>query len=192
MFKIFPLFLTLLFFGLMNVSSALAFDPVAPRSDRPFGFLKVDTPLPQSDLCEITSINGVKYGYHLAFRPGEMIQVPIGEYELKVKLQDGEWTSPITVTSTEFTNVVVPGYGNLKVQAPHPWDMVEVYSRDGQLLKRFPASKVKTMPIGIYDVRVTMESDLANRGNVTVNTMIASKHNVMIAPNTTRELIVQF
>jgi len=175
--------LFLLVFGASRM--AVALDPVAPKYLRAFGFVKVTSPLPQSDICEITSMNSALNGYRLTFKPGDMIQVPIGTYMLRVRMKDNEWTHPIQVTPTEFTYVAVPGFGNLKVRTPNPAsDTVELFSEDGALLKSFPASEIETIPTGIYHVRVKL-------GGISSYSMISKDH-VSIFPNATREINVSF
>jgi len=184
--------ISFLFLSTLGLSSTFALDPVAPKSDRAFGYLKVDTPLPASDRCEIQRISGI--GYQLQFQPGEMIKVPVGEYQLNVQLQNGLWSSPISVSPTEFTAVIVPGYGNLKVNSPNPrLDMVEVFSHnDGRLVDRFPAANIKTLPIGNYDVMIKVGNRYVMKDKVIRQVSTASRSNVSIMPNTTRELTVSF
>jgi len=178
--------LTALFLLVFGASrSAGALDPVAPKYLRAFGFLQVVSPLPQSDIAEITSLNSALDGYRLTFKPGDMVQVPIGSYLLKVKMQNNEWVHPIQITPTEFTYVAVPGFGNLKVRTPNPMtDIVELYSEDGSFLKSFPAAQIETIPMGVYHLRVKL-------GGPASYSMV-SKDRVSIFPNATREIVVSF
>ena len=171
--KIIPLFIFLVVAA--NGTKIFALDPVTPRSERAFGFIKVESPLPDSDSCELTGKNKFKQN----FKPGEMIKVPIGEYDLEVKLQDGKWTSPVQIGPSEYTKVVVTGYGNLKVNSPNPEsDKIEVYSQEGKLVEDFHPSKLKTLPTGTYNVKVKI-----GKASTTQN-------DVVIVTNTTRELDV--
>jgi hypothetical protein len=180
--RIRPWFLSVMALTLLGIPLvSLALDPVAPRAERKLGELLVKSPLPQSDVCEIASISKKGETFQEAvkqtFKPGEKIRIPVGDYFLKVKLQDAEWTSNITVQPTERTDVTVTGYGNLKVITPKPKsDTVEVYSLDGKMVKSFNPTEVKTLPTGIYNVKVKM-----NGTEVTEN-------NVNIVTNTTREV----
>jgi len=156
---------------------ALALDPVAPRSERKFGEILVESPLPESDTCELspTSKGG---GETQKFKAGETTKVPVGEYDLKVKLQDAEWKMHVTIHPTERADIKVTGYGNLKVTSPSPKsDKVEASSTDGKFSKSFAPNHVQTLPTGTYNVKVIMGSD-----QVTEN-------NVVIVTNTTREVI---
>jgi len=153
----------------------LALDPVAPRSERKFGEVLVKSPLPETDMVEL--IPTAKGGEPHKFKPGETVKVPVGEYDVKVKLQDGEWTNHITVHPTERNDVVVTGYGNLKVNTPSPKsDKVEVTALDGKMIKTFNPTRVTTLPTGTYNVKVIMGPD-----QITQN-------NVVIVTNTTREV----
>jgi len=172
----------ILSFSLFLLTSPLGFalDPVAPKEERAFGFFKVDTPLPQSDRCELRGVGLSNYGFIIPCVPGQQMKVPIGAYHLSVHLQGNEWLMPLTVTPTEYTKVAVTGFGNLKVIGAGPSDMVEVASQDGRINERFRASEVKTIPVGVYNVKI----------NTSAESII--KSNVSIWPNTTRELIVSF
>lgn len=162
---------------LLCFSSPLrALDPVAPREERAFGFLKVNTPLPLTDRCEVSAVAPAS-GYRQGFKPGERIKIPVGDYLLKVQLQDRAWQNPISVRATELTAIVVTGFGNLKVSSPKKSDTVEVYSSKGALVSQFPASQVKTLPVGRYQVKVRM-GDLET-----------PKIQVAVITNTTREVI---
>src|SRR4030095_2902473 len=152
-----------------------ALDPVAPREERAYGFLKVDTPLPLSDQCEISAVAPAS-GYTQSFKPGQRIKVPGGDYLLKAELQYRDWKNNISVRATELTALVLPGFGNLKVTSPKKTDVVEVYTPKGNLVSIFPASQVKTLPVGRYHVRVIM-GDLET-----------PKIQVAIITNTTREV----
>ena len=165
---------------ILSPPTILALDPVAPKSERAFGFLRVDTPLPLSDRCEIIGHGAMNQSMVLPCRPGEQMKVPIGAYLLKVELQQEEWSTPILIHPTEYTKLAVTGYGNLKVRSPHPMDSVEVFTEDGRLLERFPASQIRTLPVGVYKIKVYTSA------------MATIKPNVSIWPNATRELIVSF
>lgn len=187
--KIMILLTSFLLFAL-GAGTASALDPVAPKTDRAFGFLRVDTPLP-SDRCEILSTKGLSPGFASSCRSGEMMKVPVGVYQLKVGLQNGAtWSSAITIHSTEFTKVAVPGFGNLRVQSPDSsFDRVELYSLDGELIKSFPAGTLQTLPMGTYNVMVKMRGPFKVTKHIPV---VAHRDNVQIWPEATRELIVSF
>jgi hypothetical protein len=155
---------------------SFALDPVAPREERAFGFLRVETPLPATDECEVSAVAPAS-GYKKAFKPGQTMKIPVGDYLLSVKLQDRVWKNPISIRATELTALVVPGFGNLKVTSPRRSDTVEVYSPKGGFVTSFPASQVKTLPVGRYHVKVKMKS------------LETPRIQVAIVTNTTREVV---
>ncbi|MBL7684681.1 MAG: hypothetical protein JNK65_01435 [Deltaproteobacteria bacterium] len=169
-------------FSLLVISSlSFALDPVAPRSERKYGQLMVKTPLPELDVCEVVSTKDSADKFQKTFKPGEAVKIPVGDYIVKVKLQGYEYQSNATIQPTERTDVVVTGYGNLKVNSPKPnSDMVEVRTKDGKLIKSFNPKGVQTLPTGTYDVKVKMKE-----GDVT-------QENVVIITNTTREVSASF
>jgi len=161
--------------------SAFALDPVAPRAERKLGELLVKSPLPETDTCQVNFISkkGETFQEPVkeSFKPGQKIRIPVGDYTIKCKLQDAEWSSNITVSPTERTDVTITGYGNLKVITPKPSaDTVEVYTLDGKMVKSFNPTGVKTIPTGTYNVKVKMSG-----AEITEN-------NVAIVTNTTREI----
>lgn len=182
------LFFFLSFLFLMNLSPAFALDPVAPKEERAFGFVSVETPLP-TDVCELTGIAPAGLP-PMTVRPGELIRVPVGQYNLRVKMQGYEWTNTISVTPTELTAAVVSGYGNLKVATPNPTvDQVEVSSSDGKALKTFRSSEIATLPIGVYRVKIRLGSGAvaSGQGNMMQDVV---RTDVKILPNETRRLVV--
>ncbi len=169
---------------LYTLSSAWALDPVAPRAERKYGELAVQTPL-SSDTCEIKMTKDKNrdagIDYQQKFKPGETIKIPVGDYELTVQLQDREWKTQVTIHPTERTDVKVTGYGNLKVNSPSPSkDTVEVATLDGKVISSFHPSQVKTLPNGTYNVTVKM-------GGASI-----AQPNVVIITNTTREVSASY
>lgn len=167
--------LALLLLGL--APSARALDPVAPVSERKFGVLFVKTPMPASDQIQIESIAD---GKKQKVASETEAKVPIGDYRVNVKMQDYSYQQEVKVGGTERTEVVVPGFGNLKVEAPKK-SLVEVYKRGSQsLVAKFPVDQVKVLPVGYYDVKISLLD-----ASVTMN-------NVWIVTNTTREVAAKF
>jgi hypothetical protein len=153
---------------------AHALDPLAARSERSQGMIYVKTPLPESDIVTIT-----KGGMQETLKPETTKWVPIGDYLVTVKMGDYQYNQNVTVMPTERTDVVVPGYGNLKVNSLNPNDGVEVYPRGSTTaIAKFSASQTKTLPTGYYDVKVN------------VGTTSVTQPNVFVVTNTTRELVV--
>jgi hypothetical protein len=167
----------LAFSTMLGVRNLSALDPVAPKSERAFGFIKVESPLPDSDLCEVTRVDD-KNSFKQSFKPAEMVKLPVGNYLLVVKLQNNEWTSSAKISPTEYTKMVVIGYGNLKVTTPNPsTDKVEVYTLDGKLIKSFSSSNPQTLPTGTYNVKIK------------IGASEVAENNVVILTNTTREIV---
>lgn len=172
-------FLSRWFFVLLMLASvpAFALDPVAPVSERKFGVIYVKTPMPDTDVITVTAVQG---GKKQNVKSMNESKVPVGDYQVSVKMQDYVYEQEVKVGGTERTEVVVPGYGNLKVTAPKG-STVEVYKTGTQsLVSKFPVSQIKVLPTGYYDVRISYLKD-----SVTSN-------NVWIVTNTTREIEAKF
>jgi len=175
-------------FSLMGLQ-AFALDPVAPVEERAFGFVSFESPLP-TDTAQLTGVAPAGLP-PMTLRPGELMRVPVGQYNIKVKMQGYEWTSPVTVTPTELTAMVVPGFGNLKVSTPSPTtDMVEVMSADNRTVASFPASEIRTLPIGTYSVKVKLSPDVTVQKTQKVVSRDVVRANVQILPNETRRVVV--
>ncbi len=172
--------LVVIFLLAIFISPVWALDPVAPKSERRYGQVAVHSPLPSSDTCQIVAKTG---SFQQSFKPEETIKVPVGDYTVKVKLQDQEWSKAITVHPTERTDVFVTGYGNLKVSSPDPaTDMVEVLDKSGKQVASYHPTTVKTLPVGNYSVIVKMQ--LSRRKSTQVR-----QDNVSIMTNATREIV---
>ncbi len=167
---------TLSVFSCLIAAPVLALDPLAPRSERSRGMIYVLTPQP-NDKVTITSRAGGTQSI-----PTNFVQwVPVGDYTVIAQMQDNRYTQHVTVQPTERTDVVVPGFGNIKVNSISPGDQVEVYrAKGGSLAAKFPASQIKTLPSGRYDVKITVGKDSV------------TKNNILIVTNTTRQVDVSY
>lgn len=172
---IFLFFIVLIFQG-----SAFALDPVAPRADRAFGFLKIGTPQPSTDQCDLLRLNPASPTYHSNCQPNTMLSLPIGEYQVTVRMQEYSWTEKVRVYPTEYTTVAVFGYGNLIVASSRKGDVVQVLTPQGKEIAEYKANLVKTIPTGVYDVTIKSKG------------VSASMQNVRIITNATRELDVTY
>lgn len=172
----FVFFLTAL--GILGLASphVSALDPVAPRSFRKVGMLWVKTPNPSQDRVEITKINS---GEKRSVTPDQIELVPVGRYEIDVTMQDYHYRQQILVEPTERADVVVPGYGNIKVNSPFKAEVSVYGSGSENLVAKFPVNSVKTLPRGHYDVKISF-------GNKTS----VKKDNIWVVTNTTRVLDV--
>jgi hypothetical protein len=165
----------LLLLGLAPAVHAL--DPIAPTAERKFGVLFVKSPQPKSDQIQIESMAD---GKKQKVASETEVKVPVGDYRVNVKMQDYSYEQEVKVGGTERTEVVVPGFGNLKVEAPKK-STVEVFKRGSQsLVAKFPVDQVKVLPVGYYDVKISLLE-----ASVTMN-------NVWIVTNTTREVAAKF
>jgi len=134
----------------------------------------VKSPQPHSDVVTLTR---QKTGEARTIPVGQIEIVPVGRYKVAVKMQNYDYTQDVLVQSTERTDVVVPGFGNLKVMDAAPGATVEVLKRGSQkVVAKFPATQVKVLPRGRYDV------------NIKTGSFNVSKKNVWIVTNTTRIL----
>lgn len=173
--------LALLFISSSQIVFAL--DPVAPVSERAFGFLSVDSPL-QSDVIQATPVGTHAGVGMITLKNDDIAKVPVGTYIVRVKMQDKQWTQTALVHPTELTAIAVIGYGNLKVAAPDPANtMVEVYALDGKQVSRFSASQVKTLPAGNYRVTIKLPTVSGTR-------VADATKDVSIITNETRRLVV--
>lgn len=170
-----------LFYGflLFLPMTTYALDPVAPKADRAFGFFKVDSPQ-NSDACELLRLSPAHPPYKTHCQPNTMMSVPVGEYQLSVRMQEYSWNEKVHIHPTEYTSVAVLGYGNLLVTSPRPDDRVEVINAQGKEVAQFKVNSVKTVPVGTYEIRLKSRDGQASLSRVVVIT------------DKTRELVVSY
>ncbi len=160
--------------GLSSTAPVWALDPMVPREARHSGMIGVKSPLPASD--QVTLIQ-LSTGEQHTLAPGHLLQVPVGKYRVKVVMQDYQYEQEVLVEPTERTDVVVPGYGGLKVHSRAGEASVEVMQVGTEKpVAQFSALETKILPSGFYDVRIRV-------GKFTVK-----QDNVWVVSNTTREL----
>ncbi|HCU23905.1 MAG TPA: hypothetical protein DF383_02720 [Deltaproteobacteria bacterium] len=157
--------------------SAQALDPIAPISERKFGIIYVKTPQPGSDMVTVIPVGG---GKSMKVASEKEVKVPVGNYEVTVQMQEYQYQNQVAVTGTERTEVIVPGYGNLKVTAPKDASIEVFKSGTQSLVAKFPPSKLKVLPAGYYDVQISL-------GGSSV-----MSNDVWIVTNTTREVEASF
>lgn len=156
-----------------------ALDPVAHKADRAFGFFKVETPQ-NSDICELLRLNPAHPPYKTSCQPNTMMNVPIGEYQLTVRMQEYSWNEKVRIHPTEYTSVAVLGYGNLLVTSPRKTDTVQVLNSQGREIAQFGVNQAKTVPVGTYEIKVKSKGTQAVLNQVVVIT------------DRTRELLVSY
>lgn len=169
----------LILFLLSTPFSSQALDPVAPKSDRAFGFFKVDTPQ-NSDFCELLRLHPAHPPYKTSCQPNTMMTIPVGEYQLNIRMQEYTWNQVLHIHPTEYTSIAVLGYGNLYVTSPRASDLVEVSNSQGREVASFKVNTIKTIPVGSYSIKVKSKGTQVSMNQVT---MIANK---------TRELVVTY
>jgi len=156
-------------------TAGFALDPLAPRAQRAQGMIYVFTPQPG----DTVTVSGS--GYNQTLQPGKIYWVPVGNYTVTAKMQEYTYNQSVLVQPTERTDVIVPGYGMLKVNSINPSDVVEVLGGNkGGVIAKFPASQIKVLPQGRYNVKV-------NVGKASV-----TKDNVWVVSNTTRQVDVTY
>ena len=160
---------------LLLATTSYALDPYAPKENRSLGFLSVTTPLPDSD--KITATHAAT-GKQYSLKSGEVMHVPVGDYQIQVQLQNNSEQRKTQVLSTERSDVIIVGYGNVKVSATDD-AKVEIYrANGGASVGQCKPNAVCTLPSGTYDVEV--------RGK---NWKV--KDPVTVVTNTTREVVVK-
>jgi len=162
------------------VTNAWALDPVAPVSERKFGVVYVQSTLPGSDIITLTS--STDPGKVINMKSGVDAKVPVGDYQVRIEMQDYSYEVGVTVRPTERHEIIVPGYGNLKVNGPKA--VVEVFEKDSKKpIAKFDTNYVKTLPKGIYDVKITYGK---------TKKQSIDEHDVSIVTNTTRQIDFNF
>ncbi len=163
-------------FSLLSVGSALALDPVAPRSERAFGTLYVKTPN-AGDVVTVTDMAGVEKEQKVS--PGEDVKVKVGDYRISVDIADDyTYEQDVTIRPTERHEIIVPGYGNLRINGTK--DKVSVYQvGTNDLVAEFNGGEVRTLPRGVYDIKIQV-------GKYTLE-----QNNISVVTNTLREIQVK-
>lgn len=155
---------------------SFALDPVAPRSFRSKGILWVKTPNPSQDVVSVTQL---KTGKTWTVPSDKTQIVPVGKYDIKVQMQNYTYHQKVLVQPTERADVVVAGYGNIKVNSPFQGEVMVYQNKSKNPTAKFPVNEIKTLPRGHYDVKIVF----ANKTQV-------MEPNVWIVTNTTRQLDV--
>lgn len=160
-------------------SNAYALDPVAPKEERKFGTVEVKSPNPD-DVCLLIPAKtdpSTEVEHSTKCKPGETIKVPVGDYHLKVTVQDYSFNKDVSVQPTERSYIVVTGFGNLKIISSNPGkEKVTVTNQKGEVVKTSVSGKNISLPIGTYKVLVKIGSSEVKQDNVKIIT------------NTTREI----
>ncbi len=156
---------------------AQALDPVAPVSERKFGVIYVKSTLPASDIITVTNVTDEKQV--LTLKSETDAKVPVGDYMVRVEMQDYSYEVEVTVRPTERHEIIVPGFGNLKVNGPKA--NVDVFAvGEKKPIATFATNYVKTLPRGTYDVVISWGAS-KKKDSIT-------QKNVQVVSNTTRQI----
>jgi len=167
-----------LFLTALIPSFSFALDPVAPASERKFGIIYVKSTLPQSDVITVTSVTDP--GKVITLKSETDAKVPVGDYTVRVEMQDYSYEVEVSVRPTERHEIIVPGFGNLKVNGPQA--TVEVFESDKKKpIATFKTNYVKTLPSGTYEVVITWGAKKSKKTSLT-------QSNVQVVTNTTRQI----
>jgi hypothetical protein len=170
-------FFFIVFLALLTLSpSVQALDPKAPVSERAFGVVYVKSPLPSSD---IITLNGQGDNKEVVkMQPEVDARVKVGDYMVRVEMQDYSYEQEVSVRPTERHEIIVPGFGNLVVKGAK--GTVEVYAKKSKKPEStFNTNYVKTLPSGVYDVKVK------------VGKYVLDQNDISVVTNTTREINVK-
>ncbi len=175
----------LFFLALLSIISlpsiARALDPVAPVAERKFGVVYVKSTLPSSDVITLTSAADPNSTQTIKAETDS--KVAVGDYTVRVEMQEYSYEVEVTIRPTERHEIIVPGFGNLRVNGPNK-ALVEVFeANSNKLVTKFQTNFTKTLPRGNYDVKVSVGK--TKKDSVT-------QKNVMVVTNTTRQVDVKF
>ena len=164
--------LMVLFLLLISVP-AMALDPVAPRSERRFGMIYVETP----NSTDKISITNQRTGEETKdIKPLTDVKVQVGDYEVLVKISPKySYTQHVTVRPTERHEIIVPGFGNVRVNGACKEVII---LKEGKEVTKIKCNEVRTLPRGPYDLKIKI-------GKYTLD------QSVTVVTNTLREVDVK-
>ncbi len=152
------------------VGRSWALDPLAPRAERRYGMIYVKTPNTDDEILLVSQRPDTK---DQKIKGLEDVQVPVGDYVVQVKIQpEYNYEQPVTIRPTERHEIIVPGFGNLRVNGK--CDKVFV-SQDGKEFAKIKCGQVRTLPRGPYDLKIQI-------GKYNLD------QNVVVVTNTLREI----
>lgn len=139
----------LLFLAFLLSSPTWALDPVAPRSERRFGMVYVKSPNADDKIVLVSQRPGEK---DLKIKALEDVQVPVGDYVVQVEMPpEYTYEQAVTVRPTERHEIIVPGYGNVRVNGK--CDQVKVLE-NGKEIAKIKCGQVRTLPRGSYELKI--------------------------------------
>lgn len=167
-------FLVLTAFLFLIPQNAKALDPKAPREERATGMVYVETPNPDDKIVLEPQREGQKE-IKLSNKKDQL--VPVGDYLVKVEIKpEYHYEQALTVRPTERHEVIVPGFGNLRVNG----ECSEVtILKDGKEIDKIKCGQIRTLTSGAYDLKIKV-------GKHTLDQPVA------IVTNTLRQVDIQF
>jgi hypothetical protein len=174
-----------LFFALLGCLAVAgeiqALDPVAPVSERKYGVVYVKSTLPSSDVITLTDV--ADPNHTMTLKSETDAKVPVGDYTVRVEMQDYSYEVEVSVRPTERHEIVVPGFGNLRINGPKA--NVEVFEAgEKKPIAKFASNYTKTLPKGTYDVVISW--------GVSKKKDSITQRNVVVVTNTTRQIDFNF
>jgi len=152
---------------------AHALDPVADIAERKFGMIFIKTPN-ADDVITLTSLRDEDKKQKVS--PETDVKIRIGDYRVTVDIKGGYvYNQDVIVRGTERHEVIVPGYGNLRVNGR--CSEVTILQNDKKVMV-IKCNEIRTLPRGSYDLKIQV-------GKFTLD------QNVMVVTNTLRELDVR-
>jgi len=157
----------LIVFILLYSLPVQALDPVAPRAERRFGIVYVKTPNPGD---KVVLVNQRAGGDDIEVTPGQDVQIRVGDFRVTVKIaKEYEYIQDVTVRPTERHEIIVPGYGNLRVNGV--CDEVLILKGKKEIDK-IKCNQIRTLPRGVYDLKIKKgKFTLDQSASVVTNTL---------------------
>jgi hypothetical protein len=129
-----------------------ALDPVAPRSERATGVVYVETPNQEDEIILVDERGLLKDQKISSLKD---VKVRVGDYLVKVKIKpEYTYEQALTVRPTERHDIIVPGFGNLRVNGT--CKKVEIF-KDKKKIAKIKCGKIRTLPNGNYDLKIELD-----------------------------------
>jgi hypothetical protein len=114
--------------------------------------LYVKSPNP-TDKISLTSLRTEKEESHKVVE-GEEVDVPVGDYRITVEMGYGYvYEQEVTIRPTERHEIIVPGFGNLRVNGTNG-KITVLQVGTGIKEAEFKGGETRTLPRGDYDVKI--------------------------------------
>ncbi|MDX1387278.1 MAG: hypothetical protein R3257_06775, partial [bacterium] len=121
-------------------------------SERATGVVFVETPNPKDEIVLVDQRGQLKDRKIASLKN---VKVRVGDYLVKVQIQpEYTYEQPLTVRPTERHEVIVPGFGNLRVNGK--CKQVEIFQEKKKITK-IKCGKIRTLPNGVYDLKIKLD-----------------------------------